>query len=45
MQGRRWSDGLHQARKREKVWKSRMKTNNGFHHIEETISVYTPNWR
>ncbi len=45
MQGRRWSDGLHQPLKRKKAWISRMKTRRWPPSPSRTISVCMRSWR
>lgn len=45
MQGRRWSDGLHQAVERKKVCRSRTKTKRWLRSPSRTTSVCMKNWR
>ncbi len=46
MQGRRWSDGLHQAvEAKKKVWRSRTKTKRWLQSPSRTTSVCMKNWR
>lgn len=45
MQGRRWSDGLHQAVEAKKVCRSRTKTRRWLRSPSRTTSVCMKNWR
>ncbi len=45
MQGRRWSDGLHQAVEAKKVCRSRTKTKRWLRSPSRTTSVCMKNWR